>query len=54
MFRLVQRRRLWFLISTLAILPGILFMIWHTITAGTPLPLSIDYTGGTQWEFCFI
>lgn len=53
MFRLVQRRRLWFLISTLAILPGILFMIWHTITAGTPLPLSIDYTGGTQWELRF-
>jgi preprotein translocase subunit SecF len=53
MFRLVQRRRLWFLISSLAILPGIIFMIWHTITAGTPLPLSIDYTGGTQWEIRF-
>jgi preprotein translocase SecF subunit len=53
MFRLVQRRRLWFLISSLAILPGILFMIWHMITVGTPLPLSIDYTGGTQWEIRF-
>ncbi|MBX3001906.1 MAG: protein translocase subunit SecF [Caldilineaceae bacterium] len=53
MFRLVQRRKLWFLISSLAILPGILFMIWHMITVGTPLPLSIDYTGGTQWEIRF-
>jgi preprotein translocase SecF subunit len=53
MFRIVQRRRIWFLISTFAILPGILFMIWHMITAGTLLPLSIDYTGGTQWEIRF-
>jgi preprotein translocase SecF subunit len=53
MFRLVQRRRLWFLISSLAILPGIIFVIWHMITTGTPLPLSIDYTGGTQWEIRF-
>lgn len=50
---LVERRKLWFGISLIAILPGILFMIWHTITAGTPLPLAIDYTGGTQWEMRF-
>lgn len=50
---LVERRKLWFSFSLIAILPGILFMIWHTITAGTPLPLAIDYTGGTQWEMRF-
>jgi preprotein translocase subunit SecF len=53
MYNLVQRRAVWFTISAIAILPGVLFMIWHLITAGTPLPLSIDYTGGTQWEIRF-
>ena len=53
MYRLVERRRLWFLISSLGILPGILFMIWNLSSAGTLLPLSIDYTGGTQWEMRF-
>ncbi|MBX3051386.1 MAG: protein translocase subunit SecF [Caldilineaceae bacterium] len=50
---LVERRKLWFGISLVAILPGILFMIWHMATVGTPLPLAIDYTGGTQWEMRF-
>ncbi|MBI1294545.1 protein translocase subunit SecF [bacterium] len=51
--RIVENRKLWFGLSTVMILPGILFMLWHLITAGTPLPLSIDYTGGTQWEMRF-
>ncbi len=51
--QIVERRKLWFALSTLFILPGILFMIWHFATVGTPLPLSIDYTGGTQWEIRF-
>lgn len=50
---LVERRGLWFLISLISILPGIIFMIWHLATVGTPLPLAIDYTGGTQWELRF-
>lgn len=50
---LVERRKIWFSISALAILPGILFMIWHMATVGTPLPLAIDYVGGTQWEIRF-
>lgn len=28
-------------------------MIWHMATVGTPLPLAIDYVGGTQWEVRF-
>jgi preprotein translocase SecF subunit len=51
--QIVERRKIWFALTLLFILPGVLFMIWHTITAGTPLPLSIDYTGGTQWEVRF-
>lgn len=53
MYRLVERRKLWFLISLLGILPGILFILWNFSTSGTLLPLSIDYTGGTQWEMRF-
>jgi preprotein translocase subunit SecF len=53
MFNLVERRKTWFTISAIVILPGILFMIWQTITTGTPLPLNIDYTGGTLWEMRF-
>jgi preprotein translocase subunit SecF len=53
MFRIVERRGTWFAISSLAILPGIIFMIWSLATTGELLPLSIDYTGGTLWEMRF-
>lgn len=53
MYNLMQKRLLWFIISLIAIAPGILFMIWSTATTGSPLPLSIDYTGGTLWELRF-
>jgi len=53
MYNLVERRPLWFTISLLLILPGIIFMIWSYGTTGSPLPLSIDYTGGTLWEMRF-
>lgn len=51
--QLVERRRIWYIISLLAMLPGIVYMIGHMFTAGTPLPLNIDYTGGTLWEVRF-
>ncbi len=53
MFRIVERRGIWFTLSLLAILPGIVYMIWSLATTGSPLPLSIDYTGGTVWEMRF-
>ncbi|MEM7128164.1 MAG: protein translocase subunit SecF [Chloroflexota bacterium] len=53
MYNLVERRPLWFIISLLFIVPGILFCIWFSATQGTILPLSIDYTGGTLWEMRF-
>ncbi len=37
----------------IAIVPGILFMIWSFAARGTVLPLSIDFTGGTLWEMRF-
>ena len=53
MYRLVERRPLWFLLSLVGILPGVLFMLWNLTSSGALLPLSIDYTGGTQWEMRF-
>jgi len=51
--RIVERRGLYFLISLLLMVPGIIYMIWATATTGRPLPLSIDYTGGVTWEVRF-
>ena len=53
MYHFVERRALWFTISLIAVVPGILFMIYELATTGAPLPLSIDYTGGTLWEMRF-
>jgi preprotein translocase subunit SecF len=53
MFRLMERRGWYFAFSILIMLPGIIYMIWSLATKGHPLPLSIDYTGGTLWEIRF-
>lgn len=53
MFRLMERRGWYFAFSILVMLPGIIYMIWSLATTGHPLPLSIDYTGGTLWEMRF-
>ncbi len=58
---IIGRRYLWFLISLLVIIPGIIAMIYATMdscdkyargesTFCGPLRLSIDFTGGTLWE----
>jgi preprotein translocase subunit SecF len=51
--RIVERRGLYFLISLIAVLPGIIYMAWSLFTTGHLLPLSIDYTGGVVWELRF-
>lgn len=53
MFELMQRRWLWFSFSALLIVPGLVFMVFSLVTRGAPLPLNIDYTGGTLWEMRF-
>jgi preprotein translocase SecF subunit len=53
MYKIVERRPIWYLITLVLILPGIIYMIWSLATTGSPLPLSIDYTGGTSWEMRF-
>jgi preprotein translocase subunit SecF len=49
----MERRGWYFAFSILIMLPGIIYMIWSTAVNGHPLPLSIDYTGGTVWEIRF-
>ena len=53
MFNFVERRPLWFTLSLIITLPGVLFCLWFLATRGSILPLSIDYTGGTLWEIRF-
>jgi preprotein translocase subunit SecF len=51
--RIIERRGIYFLVSLLLMLPGIIYMIWSLATTGHALPLSIDYTGGAVWELRF-
>ena len=53
MYQIVEKRGLWFTVSIIMTIPGIIFMIYMLATTGSPLPLSIDFTGGTLWEMRF-
>jgi preprotein translocase subunit SecF len=50
---IIKNRYLYFLISLLVIIPGIIFMIINWVSLGTPLPLGIDFTGGSLLEVQF-
>jgi preprotein translocase SecF subunit len=54
MFRFAQRRKLYYLISACVIIPGLIAMIYSTITTGSPIRVSIDFTGGTLLEVSFV
>ena len=53
MFRIVEKRRIYFLISGLIILIGLISMIYSTATTGAPFRLAIDFTGGSIWQLQF-
>jgi preprotein translocase SecF subunit len=53
MFRIVEKRRWYFLISGLIILVGLVSMIYSTATTGSPFRLAIDFTGGSIWQLQF-
>jgi preprotein translocase subunit SecF len=59
MFDIVGKRYLYFVISLLVIVPGLVFMgihwgmTWNQANSG-PLPLAIDFTGGTLLEVAFV
>jgi preprotein translocase subunit SecF len=50
---IIKNRYLYFLISGLVIIPGIIFMILNLRAVGKPLPLAIDFTGGSLLEIQF-
>jgi preprotein translocase subunit SecF len=50
---IIKNRYLYFLISLLVIIPGIVFMILNWNESGQPLPLAIDFTGGSLLEVQF-
>ena len=53
MFNIVDKRQWYFLLSALFIIPGLVAMIFSIITFGSPVKLSIDFTGGTLLELRF-
>ncbi len=53
MFNIVQKRQWYFLLSALIIIPGLAAMIYSIIMFGSPVKLSIDFTGGTLLELRF-
>lgn len=53
MKRLMDYRGWFFLVSLILVAPAIIMMIYWAVTTGSPLPLAIDYTGGTLWEMRF-
>lgn len=53
MFNIIEKRRWYFVISALVIVPGLIAMIYSTVRFGTPVRLSIDFTGGALLELEF-
>src|SRR5512142_69832 len=50
---IIKNRYLYFLISLLVIIPGLIFMIINWSRIGRPFPLGIDFTGGSLLEVQF-
>lgn len=53
MFKLVERRGLYFIFSGVLLMVGIATLIFSTINTGSPLQLGIDFAGGTIFELQF-
>ena len=47
MTRLASKRKLWFIISLVVIVPGLISLLFFGLRLG------IDFTGGTLWEIRF-
>ncbi len=53
MFNIVEKRRWFFLLSALVIVPGLVIMLYSTVTTGAPFRMSIDFLGGSIYELKF-
>jgi len=54
MFNLVEKRRWYFILSALIIIPGLAIMGYSWATTGAPFRLSIDFTGGSIYTITFV
>ncbi|HMM28036.1 MAG: protein translocase subunit SecF [Chloroflexota bacterium] len=54
MFQFAQRRKFYYLLSAAIIIPGLIAMVISTLQHGSPVRLSIDFTGGTLMEVSFV
>lgn len=50
MIDFVGKRYMYFIISLIIIVPGMIALLVHWAQYGEPFPLAIDFTGGTNWE----
>jgi len=50
---IIKNRYIYFLVSLLIIIPGIIFLVLNWVNLKTPLPLGIDFTGGSLLEVQF-
>ncbi len=53
MFKIVEKRRWFFLLSATVIVPGLVIMLFSTFSTGAPFRLSIDFLGGSIYELKF-
>lgn len=52
-FNFMNKKPLWFLISGVLLIPGLLATLYLIFTLGAPLKLGIDFTGGTLAQLTF-
>ncbi len=50
---IIGRRKIWFAISLLIIIPGIISMLYKWVDRGSPFNLGIDFTGGDLINITF-
>jgi preprotein translocase SecF subunit len=53
MYRIIERRRWYYIFSLAIIIPGILIVLYSLITTGQGFRLSIDFSGGSIYELQF-
>ena len=53
MFNIVEKRRWFYLLSAIVIVPGLIIMLLSTVSTGAPFRLSIDFLGGSIYELKF-
>ncbi|MBC7811293.1 MAG: protein translocase subunit SecF [Burkholderiales bacterium] len=53
MFNLIEKRRYFFIFSTIVIIAGVALMIYSTVTTGQPFHMGIDFVGGSVYELKF-